>query len=66
LKVSRESRLLLGGSVNGSVAGFIDADVKFIGVEELALLLARVRIVSSLENGSKSSGSTTIYGDVDA
>jgi len=66
LKVSRKSRLLLGGSVNGSVARFIDADVKFIGVEELALLLARVRIVSSLENGSKSSGSTTINGDVDA
>lgn len=46
----------LSARVDGVVAGFVDASVKSIGVEELALLLSGIREVSTLENRSSGSG----------
>jgi len=54
------SRLFLGIGVDGIVTWLLDALVKSIGVEKLALLLSRVSVVSSIENSIqfRSSGSS--------
>jgi len=37
---------------DGGVAWLIDANMKLVSVEKLALLLSGIRIISSFENGS--------------
>jgi len=53
-------------SEKGVLARLIDTLVKLIGDEELAFLLSRVRVISSLEDRGKSGGGTTRNGDIDA
>jgi hypothetical protein len=43
----------LGESVDRIIARFIYASVKSVGIEELALLLSRIGVVSSNKNGSR-------------
>jgi len=54
---------LLSSTVDGVRARLIDAYMELIGVEELALLLSRERVISSNEDGNRS-GSRISSSDV--